>query len=38
MKIQIDDALSESGKVEKGVPQGSFLRSFFCVIYLRLAK
>ena len=38
MRVQIDDALSESSKVEKGVPQGSFLGLFFCVIYRRLAK
>ena len=38
MRVQIDDALSESSKVEKGVPQGSFLGLFFCVIYRPLAK
>ena len=28
MKVQIDDALSEASKVEKGVPQDSFLGLF----------
>ena len=34
MKVQIDDALSEASKVEKGVPQGSFLGLFFFVLFV----
>ena len=34
MKVQIDDALSEASKVEKGVPQGSFLGLFFFVLFI----
>ena len=34
MKLQIDDALSEASKVEKGVPRGSFLGLFFFVLFI----
>ena len=33
MRVQIDDALSEASKVEKRVPQGSFLSLFFFVLF-----
>ena len=37
MKVQIDDALSDASKVERGVPQGSFLLFFlFRVINKRV--
>ena len=34
LSVQIDDALSESSKVAKGVPQGFFLGLFFFVFFI----
>ena len=34
MRVQIDDVLSESSKVEKGISQGSFLGLLFFVLFI----